>query len=141
MRWLPWYMRPYLLDESDRPIAYADHHREYWAWVWQVDLGQTPIMAGIPRDGLIAVWPRGGAKSTSVEMATAALAARGRRRYALYVCGTQQQADDHVANVGEMLTGEKLAEDYPEGSPLQSRCPAFEAMLRTGRFSPSSAIA
>ena len=113
MRWLSWYQRPYLLDERERPIAFADHQREFWRWAWQIDLGRVPVMAGIPRDGLIAVWPRGGSKSTTAEMATTAVAARQRRRYGLYVCGTQEQADDHVANIGEMLTAPRIAEDYP----------------------------
>lgn len=113
LRWLSWYLRPYLLDERDRPVAFAEHHREFWRWAWQIDLGRQPVMGGIPRDGLIGVWPRGGAKSTTVEMATTSVAARGRRRYALYVCGTQNQADDHVATVGEMLTTARIAEDYP----------------------------
>ena len=114
IRWLSWYMRPYLLDERDQPVRFAPHHQDFWRWAWQIELGRMPMMAGELRDALIAVWARGAAKSTTVEMAVAAVAARGRRRYALYVCGTQSQADDHVYNVGEMLTAPRLAQDYPQ---------------------------
>jgi hypothetical protein len=113
LRWLSFYLRPYLVDELGEPIAFAEHQREFWQWAWQIEMGRPPVMAGVERDALIAVWPRGGAKSTSVEMATTALAARGKRKYALYVSGVQTQADDHVANIAEMLTSERIAADYP----------------------------
>lgn len=51
----------------------------------------------------MALWPRGGAKSTSAELATAALGVRRVRKYALYVSGTQDKADKHVATIGSVL--------------------------------------
>lgn len=62
----------------------------------------------------VAIWPRGGAKSTSAELAVVAMAARRRRRYCLYVSRTQEQADDHVGNIGSMLTGRDFAEHYAD---------------------------
>lgn len=61
----------------------------------------------------VAIWPRGGAKSTSAELAVVAMAARGRRRYCLYVSRTQEQADDHVANVGQAFTTPGFVAAYP----------------------------
>lgn len=88
---------------------FGPHHREFWEWAWRVELGKSHPDA----QAFIGVWARGGAKSTSAEVASAALGARGRRRYALYVCGTQEQADDHVANIGALLEGEAMADLYP----------------------------
>lgn len=62
----------------------------------------------------IAIWPRGGAKSASAEMACVALAARGVRRYGLYVCDTQDQADDHIATVASMLESQAVGLIYPD---------------------------
>ena len=89
--------------------SFGQHHREFWDWVWSIRVGVRP-------NPFIAIWPRGGAKSTSVELALAALAARGVRRYALYVGATQEQADDHVANVATLLESEAFSEAYPTTS-------------------------
>jgi hypothetical protein len=42
-----------------------------------------------------------------------ALGAREKRRYALYVSMTQEQADDHVANVAALLESPAIAAHYP----------------------------
>ncbi len=52
--------------------------------------------------------------STTAEMACVALAARGVRKYVLYVCETQDQADDHVQNVAGMLESKGIALYYPK---------------------------
>lgn len=84
----------------------AEHHHEFWQWVWGLKRGERPRP-------LVCIWPRGGAKSTSVELACVAVGARASRRYVLYVCGTQTQADDHVSNVAGMLESSTVAEYYP----------------------------
>lgn len=61
----------------------------------------------------MCIWPRGGGKSTSVELAVVAVGAFRRRSYVLYVCGTQEQADDHVANIGLLLESDTVAEYHP----------------------------
>lgn len=86
---------------------FGEHHQEFWNWVWGIQLGDAP-------PPFIAAWARGGAKSTSIEAAVAALGARYRRRYGLYVCDTQDRADDHVGNVGGMFEGEPMEAFYPE---------------------------
>ncbi len=78
---------------------FADRHVEFWDWVWAIRAGGDAIP-------FVAIWPRGGAKSTSAELAVAALGVRHKRRYAIYVCETQAQADTHIANVANLL--EKL---------------------------------
>lgn len=92
---------------AEAEALFAPHHRDFWAWVWGVDDGARP-------ESFIGVWGRGEAKSTSAEMACVALGARRRRRYVLYVSGTQDQADDHVGNVAAMLESTELGRWYPE---------------------------
>jgi hypothetical protein len=86
---------------------FADHHREFWAWLWAVRAGERP-------EAFLGVWGRGEAKSTSAEMGCVALGCRRARRYALYVCGTQDQADDHVGNIAAMLESPQIERWYPE---------------------------
>jgi hypothetical protein len=92
--------------------GFAPHHEAFWAWVWAIRAGFRP-------QPFVAIWPRGGAKSTSAELAVVSLSARGVRRYVLYVCETQDQADDHVANIASLLEQPGVARDYPRlGSRL-----------------------
>ena len=86
---------------------FADRHRELWDWGWSVELGK-------PCDAFVACWGRGGAKSTSAELLVVRWGAARRRRYGLYVCATQQQADDHVGNIANMLESEAIERHYPE---------------------------
>lgn len=76
--------------------GFAPHHAAFWEWVWSVQPKERPRP-------FIAIWPRGGGKSSSTELMSAALLLRGKRRYALYVSGTQEQADKHVEAIGALL--------------------------------------
>lgn len=86
---------------------FGDHHVQFWTWAWQVTPGERP-------EPFVAIWPRGGAKSTSAEMCVVALGARRKRRYCLYVSETQDQADDHVANIAALLESTEISYAYPE---------------------------
>ena len=86
---------------------FAPHHRKFWEWEDSIEPGERPAP-------FVGIWARGGAKSTSAELAAVDLGARSKRRYCLYVSGTQTQADDHVGNVAIMLESTALAEFYPE---------------------------
>lgn len=86
---------------------FGAHHEDFWTWVWSIEPGRRP-------DPKIAIWARGGAKSTSAEAACVALGARRIRRYGLYVSGIQEKADDHVANVGGILESPAIETFYPE---------------------------
>ncbi len=85
---------------------FAAHHHELWRWVWS-------IQPSIKSDAYVGIWARGGAKSTSAEAAVVSLGARKVRRYGLYLCMTQDKADDHVANIGSMLESPGVARHYP----------------------------
>ena len=85
-------------DGQGIPMAepFAPRHVEFWRWLFG-------LRRGYPQRAFIALWPRGGGKSTSVELALATVAQLRSRAYGLYVCGTQNQADTHVGNVGTLL--------------------------------------
>lgn len=89
------------------PQAFAHHHVAMWDWAWNIVPDQAPD------EHLAAILARGGAKSTNAEGIVVALGVTGRRRYALYVCDTQDRADDHVGNCAAMLEGAEVAEFYP----------------------------
>lgn len=92
---------------SPQRYDFAPHHEEFWRWVWSV----VPDVRPAP---FVAIWPRGGAKSTSTELACVLLAARGARKYGLYVSESQDQADDHVGNVAALLELDTTARAFPE---------------------------
>lgn len=76
--------------------GFAPRHIALWEWL-------TAIAPGLRPRPFVAIWPRGGAKSTSVELGCAWLQARQARRFVLYVSGTQAQADGHVQSVATLL--------------------------------------
>lgn len=98
--WLRYFYPNYVVHN------FADHHRQMWEWIWSVQLD-------VPQDPLVAILPRGGAKSTTAELGVAAIAARRTRKYALYVRSTQEQADRSVTNIAALLENSVFAEAYP----------------------------
>lgn len=109
--WLARVLPGYVGATGDEGVAtaeelFAGHHREFWAWLWSIEPDVRP-------DPSVSIWPRGGAKSTSAELAAVALGCRRKRRYGLYVCETQAQADDHVGNIASMLEGPGVGRWYP----------------------------
>lgn len=111
-RWVPRLFPGYVSGDDGVPIPFAPHHEEFWDHVWSIRSGERP-------NPWVSVWGRGQAKSTNAEMAAVALGARRVVRYVLYVCGTQDQADDHVQNIGDMLESAEVEALYPElGRPM-----------------------
>ena len=84
----------------------GNHHRAVWEWAWGIEQQQRPAP-------MVLVLTRGGAKSTTAELITVAIGARGLRKFALYVCATQAQADDHVQNIAGMLESATVETHYP----------------------------
>lgn len=99
--WLPTMFPTYLKH------GFSARHEEFWDYVWDIDPESAP-------DPFLGIWPRGGAKSTSAELATAALGLRRKRRYGLYVRRTQEQADTSVSNIGSLLEADTVERYYPE---------------------------
>lgn len=86
--------------------GFAPRHETFWQWVWSVEAGQRPAP-------FVAIWPRGGGKSTSAELSVVALGALQRRKYALYVSGTQDQADKHIQTIAAILESSHIETYYP----------------------------
>jgi len=93
-------------DPEGSPVAFGDHQRALWDWVWALKRGTRP-------QPFIAIWNRGAGKSTTAEAACVAVAVKQTRRYGLYVCGTQPLANDHLRNVAAMLELSEVEEFYP----------------------------
>lgn len=87
----------------------APHHIDFWSWVWSIEPGVAP-------PPFIGIWPRGGGKSASAELAVVSLGCRGIRRYGLYVSGSQDRADEHVQNIADLLESDAVATWYPSMS-------------------------
>lgn len=76
--------------------GFAPRHERLWFWF-------ADLRRGEPHRAHIALWPRGGAKSSTAELGTAWLCARKTRRFVLYVSETQDQADKHVSAIATLL--------------------------------------
>ena len=74
----------------------AQRHIDLWDWVERLKPGICP-------KAFIAIWPRGGGKSTSVELACARVCATLSRRCMLIVSETQEQADKRVQAIASLL--------------------------------------
>jgi hypothetical protein len=85
----------------------AEFHHDFWEWLWQIRPGLRP-------ESFVGIWARGAAKSTSAELGCVALGARNRRRFGLYVCETQDQANDHLATIATMLESPRVGRIYPQ---------------------------
>jgi hypothetical protein len=90
-------------------MPFAPYQSAFWRWVWSINAGESA-------PPFVAIWPRGFGKSTSTEIACAAVAARETRTYGLYVSNTQAQADTHVQNVAGLLEGNVFGAHYPRAA-------------------------
>jgi hypothetical protein len=100
-RWLDALFPSYVRAEP------APRHADFWDAVWAIEPDSDP-------DPFVGIWPRGGAKSTSVELGATSLGLRGKRRYGIYIRDTQERADDSVQNIGAMLESSAVERYYPE---------------------------
>lgn len=101
--WRKWLLTLF----PDSFTTFAPHHSEFWDWIWDIEPGTKP-------QPFVAIWPRGGGKSTNAEAACVAVGARQKRSYILYISATQAQADDHVQNVAAWLESRPITTYYPE---------------------------
>jgi hypothetical protein len=98
------FLADYFPSYTRAPLA--EHHHRVWQWIWDLERDVRPR----PLCGFFA---RGGAKSTTAELACVAVGARGVRSYVLYVSGKQDQADDHVETIAGMLESDAIGKAYP----------------------------
>lgn len=91
---------PYIAHDLSQP------HIEFWAWVDGITAVSTPRP-------FVGIWSRNRGKSTHAEMAAAYLLATEQRKYCLYVCETQEQADKHIGTIQHMLESDRITQYYP----------------------------
>lgn len=84
----------------------GDFHEDLWRWVWS-------IRAGVRPRPYIATWSRGLGKSTTAEVATVAVGARGVATYGWYISATEALAADHLATIETKLGSPALARWNP----------------------------
>lgn len=94
--WLRQTFPAYFQNAQGQTVPFAERHHDLWRWVWALRAGQLA-------PSIIAVWPRGGGKSVTAELAATCMGYFGLRRYGLYISSTQRQADDHVQNTSGMF--------------------------------------
>ena len=93
----------------------APFHHELLAHAWAIRRGVRP-------KPFFAIWFRGAGKSTLGEMIAVMLGALEWRKYVLYVCNTQDQANDHVNNIRTLIENSQIAYYYPEmAEPARSK--------------------
>lgn len=68
---------------------FAPRHVRLWEWF-------AALVPGVKPPPEVEIWPRGGAKSSTAELGVTWVGLRGTRKFALYVSGTQGQANKHV---------------------------------------------
>lgn len=96
LRLTPW--RSWLADNAARYTStpFAPHHATAWGWF-------DGLRPGEDAPACVLILPRGGGKSTTVELGTCYAGTTGRRAFVLYVCGTQAKANEHVQSIGGVL--------------------------------------
>lgn len=110
--WQAW-IKLFFSHVANKP--FSDGHIRFYEWIWSIERDIRPLP-------FVAIWPRSYGKSSSLEMAIAALAARGKRKYGLIVSETIDQAQDHVANVAELLSSPLIELAYPGlGTPMVTK--------------------
>ena len=76
--------------------AMGTHHLRMWDWCEKLELGKHA-------PSLIECWARGLGKSSSAELVATRSGIRGSRRFVLYVCAAQADADKHVQTIASYL--------------------------------------
>lgn len=91
--WQEWLLRnfPHVCTHP-----FAKRHIALWEWIEKLKAG------GRPKD-FLAIWPRGGGKSSSVEMGVNYVCDRLTRHFAVIVSETQDQADKHVGAIATLM--------------------------------------
>ena len=103
--WREWLTT--LLPQHFPNDNFSDHHVAFWEWVDSIQPDKKPRP-------FVAIWGRGGGKSTNAEAAVVYLLAKKKRKYVWYISETQAQADEHVSNIESMLNSPQLTNCYPK---------------------------
>lgn len=96
-------------DEIDL-APFAPFHIEAWGWWAGMNDSAPPA--------LVACWPRGGGKSSTVSFMLAMTCLTGMRDYCLWVGARQQAITDKVSGVGALLAAPRVRAAFPEQTAL-----------------------
>ena len=123
-RRMPENWRAWFRKASPGLVAFAPHHEEAGEWLQAIEPGVRPAPE-------IDIWARGHGKSSFAELGTSFLAERRKRRFALYLCDTQDAADRHLQSIQAILeriggdVGRRLENQYGHSKGWR------KSMLRT----------
>lgn len=96
---------------EDVPLApFAPFHVEAWAWWARIGDVSPPA--------LVACWPRGAGKSTTISYMLALTCLAGLRDYCLWVGAREKAITDKVAGVGALLAAPRVRRAFPEQTAL-----------------------
>jgi hypothetical protein len=70
----------------------SPQHVELWEWIEHLEEGVRP-------EAFLADWPRAYGKTTTMRLAMVRMAVTLKRRFGLYVCGTQLSANNHIVSI------------------------------------------
>jgi hypothetical protein len=105
--WQSW-LRRYFPRDFSRPFTVSQ--TKFWEW-------GDALEPGVQRRPYVICDPRGLGKSTNAESLIVYLLARRRIRYVLYLSGTENQAEKHLAGIKRRLETEAVLRDYPQLRP------------------------
>ena len=106
-RWLVEVLPDTFVPKSGRFEPFAEYHREFWEWVWEIEPGGSV-------EPLLPCWPRDGGKSRSTEAAFVFLGGEKRRNFGIYCCDNQVRSDEHLGNVSGLLELPTVQQRYPD---------------------------
>jgi phage terminase large subunit-like protein len=101
--WEPWVQT---LAGGYASGDFSTYQRDFWNWF-------VPISGERP-DPVVACWPRGGGKTTTVQLILLWAATSKLRPYVLYIGKSQSAVEDKVEAVGKLLMSQRVAEVYPD---------------------------
>lgn len=103
-----WFTKllPKHFRNPDIDLQFALHHRQFFDWGWDWQVGDSPACLWVVN--------RGGNKSTSAAGLAVGLGARKKRKYGLVITRTETQGDTHVRRVNSMLLSSQVGRVYPE---------------------------
>ncbi|MGI8656492.1 MAG: hypothetical protein ACR2LC_14895 [Pyrinomonadaceae bacterium] len=93
---------------------FSGFHRELWTWYWDVRLKLLRGEILAPDElAFLAIWFRGGGKSSNVEWCCIAEGGLVGNGFVMYVCDTEKQAKKHVLSIRDRLDSPEIAHYYP----------------------------
>lgn len=92
----------------------AGFHEEYWQWCWDAFTAKRDGREFPEGNAFFTIWSRGFAKSTNAEITPLAEAALLGEGFCLYVSGTQDLANKHLASIEDLLLSDTVKAQYPQ---------------------------